>query len=149
MPMRPASTERRLLQVAVALLALVPILAGAAGVVWGLDVFDAGAGVSRSGDSHIRYLSGLILAIGFGFWTTVPGIDRQGVRFRLLAGLVFVGGMARLYGIARHGVPGLGMTGGLVMELVVTPLLALWRENLERRMRMPISHRARTGRDCS
>ena len=135
MDVRPAAAERRVLQLAVALLALVPILAGIAGIVWGLGVFDARAGLSRTGDSHVRYLSGLILAIGLGFLSTVPRIEAQGPRFRLLTGLVLVGGVARLYALLLYGVPALGMVGGLIMELVVTPALALWREGLERRAR--------------
>ena len=127
--------ERRLLQVCVALLSLVPILAGLGGVLRGLDLFDAHAALSRSGESHVHYLSGLLLAIGLGFWSTVPRIEAQGPRFRLLAALVVVGGLARLYALALAGVPPAGMVGGLVMELAVTPALVLWRERLERRWR--------------
>lgn len=127
--------ERRLLQACVALLALVPVLAGLAGVLHGLDLFDAHADLSRSGESHVHYLSGLLLAIGLGFWSTVPRIEAHGARFRLLTALVVVGGLARLYALAMTGLPAAGMVGGLVMELGVTPALALWREGLERRSR--------------
>ena len=135
MAARSESAERRLLQAAVALCALIPILAGLAGVLCGLRAFDRHAGWSLTGDSHVRYLSGLILAIGLGFWSTVPGIEAQGPRFRLLTALVLVGGMARLYALLRFGPPAGGMLGGLVMELMVTPVLAIWRETLERRTR--------------
>jgi len=131
----PPARERRLLQLTVALLALVPVLAGLSGVLHGLDLLDARAALSRDGDSHVRYLSGLILAIGLGFWSTVPRIEAQGPRFRLLAALVVIGGLARLYAVAVAGLPAAGMVGGLVMELGVTPALALWREGLERRWR--------------
>jgi hypothetical protein len=128
------SSERRLLQSAVAALALVPIVAGAGGVACGLGVLGVQAELSLAGDSHVRYLSGLILAIGLGFWSTVPRIESQGARFRVLTGLVLVGGLARLYALARYGVPPRSMLVALTMELAVTPGLAIWRESLERKL---------------
>lgn len=128
--------ERRLLQSVVGFLALIPILAGLAGVMYGLRVFDVHAGVSHDGDSQLRYLSGLLLAVGLGFWSTVPRIEAQGARFRLLTALVLIGGLARLYALALSGLPAAVMLGGLAIELLVTPGLAIWREGLERRSRL-------------
>jgi hypothetical protein len=125
--------ERRLLQMVVAILALVPVVTGLASVACGLSIFDPHAAVSRSGDSQVHYLSGLLTAIGLGFWTTVPRIDEQGGRFRLLTALVLAGGFARLYAVVRLGLPAAGMLAGLALELIVTPGLAVWREALERK----------------
>src|SRR5207247_11188867 len=100
------------------------ILAGIAGVAYGLRIFDGHAGVSRDGDSQVRYLSGLLVAIGLGFWSTVPRIDVQGARFRLLTTLVLIGGFARLYALARSGLPAASMLAGLGLELFITPGLA-------------------------
>jgi Domain of unknown function (DUF4345) len=131
MPIPYPSGERRLLQATVAALALVPILTGLAGIAYGAGAFDRHLAPSLNGDSHVRYLSGLILAIGLSFWSTVPRIEAQGERFRLLTALVLVGGLARLYALARYGLPGAPMQAALVMELVVTPGLAIWRERLD------------------
>lgn len=125
--------ERRLLQILVAVAGLVPVLSGLWGVVLGLDTFGAHARLSLTGDSHVRYLSGLILAIGLAFWSTVPRIETEGARFRLLTSLVLIGGCARLVGLLHFGTPTRGVIGALAMELIVTPGLALWRERLERR----------------
>ncbi len=125
--------ERRLLQILVAVAGLVPVLSGLWGVVLGLDTFGAHARLSLTGDSHVRYLSGLILAIGLAFWSTVPRIETEGARFRLLTSLVLIGGCARLVGLLHFGTLTRGVVGALVMELMVTPSLALWRERLERK----------------
>ena len=117
--------ERKYLQRTVAVLALVPASAGLFGVLFGPAL--TGDQVSVSADSHFRYLSGLLLGIGIVFWSTVPGIEEKTGRFRLLALLVVIGGVARLIGLLLTGVPSLYMLGGLAMELVVTPIVALWQ----------------------
>ncbi len=71
--------------------------------------------------THIAYLSGLLLAIGLGFWSTIPAIETRGGRFTLLTALVVLGGLARLATAIRLGSWSLGVTGPLVMELGVTP----------------------------
>ena len=118
-------TERRLLQITVALGSLVPIIAGAAGILSGPAMVDAGGNVSA--DSHFRYLSGLLFGIGVAFITTIPGIERQTGRFRMLACIVVAGGIGRLISLLLCGAPDAAMLAALAMELVVTPVLALWQ----------------------
>ena len=117
--------ETRLLQVAVGLGGIVPFVAGGSGVVLGGAM--TGAHVPADLDSHVRYLSGLLLAIGFGFWSTIPAIEARGPRFRLLTAIVVAGGLARLGGVVTRGWPGAPMLFGLAMELGVTPALCLWQ----------------------
>ena len=119
------STSKPLLQIAVALCSLVPIAAGGAGVLLG-PVLVAGAD-ARDLDSHFRYLSGLLLGIGLAYATGVPGIERKRVRFLLLGGIVFIGGLGRLWSLLSVGAPSPVMLFALAMELVVTPLLTLWQ----------------------
>lgn len=99
-------------------------------MVSGAEMLSFDPSANRDLDSHLRYLSGLLFAIGLGFWSTIQGIEAKAARFRLLTLLVFVGGIARLAGLILAGTPSPGMLGGLLMELVVTPVLALWRETL-------------------
>jgi hypothetical protein len=116
------------LQVAIGVFGLVPVAAGLAGAVAGFAMLGGDAAVSA--DSHFRYLSGLLLAIGLLFWSTIPRIERQGRRVRLLTLIVFVGGLARLAGVLTVGVPSSPMLFGLAMELVVTPLVCLWQSRI-------------------
>jgi Domain of unknown function (DUF4345) len=121
-----------MLQLAVGVLSLIPMGAGLAGAAFGLRAFDHASLLGTNADNLGRYLSGLLLGIGLAFLTTLPRIESEGVRFRLLTTIVFIGGIARLAGLTLAGLPTKAIMVGLVMELVVTPALALWRERVER-----------------
>jgi hypothetical protein len=127
MDMVVSRLERRVLQIVVAVASLVPIAAGAFGVFDGpalVGNHDAGA---RDLDSHFRYLSGLLLAIGLAYAGAVPRIDRHRQRFLLLGGVVFVGGLGRLLSTVVAGTPSTPMIAALAMELLVTPLITAWQ----------------------
>lgn len=131
MALTPA-TERRLLQVAVGLSCLVPLLAGGIGVLRGAAFLSAPPIVDL--DSHVRYLSGLLLAIGVGFAISIPTIEQHGARMRTLGLLVVVGGLARLLSSYHDGLPSAGHQFGLVMELVIVPALLLWQARVAQRL---------------
>jgi hypothetical protein len=114
--------EARFLRFVVAICSLVPICAGAAGMLLGPRMIGMFAGTDL--DSHFRYLSGLLLAIGVAFLSTVPRIEAHGERFRLLTGIVIVGGIGRLISVVAIGP---AMLAALAMELLVTPALACWQ----------------------
>ncbi len=118
---------RRSLQIAVSLGALVPLLAGAAGVILGPGMLANESISTIAMDSHYRYLSGLLLGIGIGFWTTIPNIETKTARFQLLGAIVFLGGLGRLYSLLTVGMPDHMMLFGLTMELIITPLFVMWQ----------------------
>lgn len=117
--MTPAG--RHALQIAIAVAGLVPVLGGGWGVTHGL------ADASAWHIDHERYLSGLLMAIGLGFWSTIADIEHKADRFRLLTALVFMGGLSRLGGVLMGDVLSPSVLGALAMELGVTPLLCLWQ----------------------
>jgi hypothetical protein len=123
--------ERKLLQQSVAIAATVPVAAGLYGVLFGQAL--TGDAVSISAESHFRFLSGLLLGIGLCFWSTLPAIEARTNRFRLLTLLVVIGGLGRLVGLGLTGLPSLFMIGGLIMELIVTPVLCLWQTRVANR----------------
>ena len=113
--------EKRALQVSIAIAALLPVSAGLRDILHGLS-----GGVGWA-DNHHRYLSGLLLAIGLGFWSAIPEIEARTARIRLLTVLVVIGGLARLLGLALGDAATPMVATALVMELIVTPLLCLWQ----------------------
>ncbi len=123
--------ERKLLQQSVAVVATIPVATGLYGVLFGQAL--TGDAVSISAESHFRYLSGLLLAIGLCYWSTLPGIEGKTGRFRLLTLLVVIGGLGRLIGLALTGLPSLFMVGGLIVELIIAPVLCLWQTRVANR----------------
>ncbi len=118
--------EKRALQCTVAFAATLPVVAGAWDVVNGLH----GAGAWAL--NHERYLSGLLLAIGLGFWSAVPGIEDKTARVRLLTFVVVIGGLCRLLGVLLGDPVSHSVAAALVMELAVTPSLCLWQSRMQR-----------------
>ena len=121
------STRKRLLQITVALLGLVPLSAGLAGVILGPEFLRGSIAPAVDLDSHFRYLSGIFLGVGLIFYATIPAIERKTTLFRVAAALVALGGLARLVSLLSVGAPSVGHLVGLGLELVVVPLLALWQ----------------------
>jgi multisubunit Na+/H+ antiporter MnhG subunit len=124
--------ERQALRIAILLAGAVPMFGGAVGVLRGQRAFGPWAGAAE--DSHMRYLSGLLMAIGLIFWACIPTIERRGRIVRVLTLIVVVGGLSRLAGVLLAGDPG-PMRWTLVMELLVTPLLCLWQARVAREAR--------------
>jgi Domain of unknown function (DUF4345) len=118
------------LRIAVGVAGLVPVAAGLMGMLRGAAMLGGVSAENLTLDSHLRYLSGLLLGIGLGFWSTIPAIEQRSTRFRLLTAIVILGGLGRLFGIWREGSPPAPMLFGLAMELAVTPLLCLWQSRV-------------------
>ena len=119
--------QRRALQLTIAIAALLPVVAGAWGILHGAPGAPSDTGWAAN---HHRYLSGLLLAIGLGYWSTLPRIDAMGPRLRLLTALVVVGGVARMWGVATGDALTAEVAVALAMELAVTPLICLWQSRV-------------------
>lgn len=113
-----------MLVLAIRVAALVPLIAGAAGVMSGAAFLGEAAGPAT--DSHMRYLSGLLLGFGILAWWCSADLKRRGEVFTILVLIVALGGLARLAGVLGHGRPPAPHLLALGMELLVTPGLWLW-----------------------
>lgn len=126
------ATSKRILQAVIAVLGLIPTGSGLAGVVFGPDFLGLDPPWPADLDSHFRFLSGIFLAVGLGFYSCIPSIETMTGRFRLAAALVFAGGLARLLSLFVAGSPSAGHVAGLGMELVVVPILVFWQGRVAR-----------------
>ena len=124
-PMTPHRQERRALQIAVGLAAVVPVTIG----MWGVLAGFGAPGLFA--DSQFRYLSAILFGMGIAFWIMVPEIEQHRWPFRMLCALVVLGGLARLATGLAQGIHKEAAIA-LVMELAVTPALYFWRERVER-----------------
>ena len=130
--------ERRLLQATVALGSLSPLGFGLAGVLLGpAMVVPNGGAVSTDLDSHFRFLSGIFLALGLVFLSTVPAIERRTALFRVAGLAIVAGGLARLLSLLLVGLPAWPHLVGLGAELGLVPLLLLWQSRVARQAETP------------
>lgn len=127
-----ASKEKRALQAVVAVCSLIPIAAGAGGILLGPAFLGNSVVDSPDLDGHFRYLSGLLMGIGVAYALAVPGIERRRKRFILLGGIVVLGGFGRLVSVLKTGAPPPIMIGALAMELLVVPVITLWQMHISR-----------------
>jgi hypothetical protein len=122
--------ERKLLQIAFALAGLVLVGFGFAGVFFGANFLDLSGNMVM--DSYIRFLKGMLLAIGLVYWSSIPDIERHGERIALVTFILVLGAVPRLMAVIGHGVPTIGIVVSLAGELVVAPLLWLWQRHVAR-----------------
>jgi hypothetical protein len=113
-----------MLPLAIRLAALIPLLAGGAGALTGAGFLAEPAGPAT--DSHLRYLSGVLLGLGLLALWCAADLPRRGQAFQSLCAVVTLGGLARLAGLVLAGVPPWPHLLALLMELGIVPALWLW-----------------------
>jgi hypothetical protein len=124
-----------MLPLAIRAAALVPLFSGAAGALTGADFLGEAAGPAT--ESHLRYLSGLLLGLGAVVFWCAGDLPRRSALFGAICAVVVLGGLARLGGLVAEGAPPLPHLLALGMELLVTPALWLWARFGQRRRHEP------------
>jgi hypothetical protein len=121
---------RKLLQIVVALTGLAAVGFGLAGVLFGAAFMGLYEDVVI--DSYVRFLKGMMLAIGLVYWSAIPDIERRGERISVVTFILVGGAMARVVAVVSHGVPTMGILLSLVGGLIVVPLVWLWQRHVAR-----------------
>ena len=126
--------SRRLLQVATAILSLIPIATGIITMTGVGDPLYAALDLPRSPllDSNLRFFGGVWLGLGLAMLYLVPSIERQTVLFRALWGAVFLGGIGRALSSAFVGLPPRPFIGFTALEIIGAPLFVFWQKQVER-----------------
>jgi hypothetical protein len=122
--------ERKLLQMTFAIAGLVLVGFGLAGVFFGANFLDLSGNVVM--DSYIRFLKGMLLAIGLIYWSSIADIERHGERIALVTLILVLGAVPRLMAVIGHGVPTNGILISLAGELIAAPLLWVWQRRIAR-----------------
>jgi Domain of unknown function (DUF4345) len=122
--------ERTLLQIAVAVAGLAGVGLGLTGVVFGTLYADLSGDVVL--DSYVRFLKGMLLAIGLIYWSSIPRIEQCGDRISLVTFILVAGTLARLMSVIGHGVPTVGIMSNVIAGLIFVPLLWLWQRRVAR-----------------
>jgi hypothetical protein len=127
--------SRTLLQILTALLALVPIATGIAGLLLGPAELRTFSPISTNDphhvlDSNYRYFSGLWLALGLCLLYTVRSIEYHGLIFRLVWGAIFIGGMGRVISMIQLGMPPPPFIGFTALELIGAPIFIAWQASI-------------------
>jgi hypothetical protein len=123
--------ERRLLQIALAIVGLVAITFGLTGVLFGTSLSGVRLGVTMEG--YVRFIKGVLVAVGLIYWSAIPQIEKRFERISIVTFILVFGAAARLLAVLGHGFPTVGLLISLVGELVVVPLIWLWHRHLVRR----------------
>lgn len=123
---------RRALQIATALLALVPILTGIITMLGVSDPLYASSGVPALPvlDSNLRFFGGVWLGLGLALLWLVPRIESESGPFRVVWGSIFLGGIGRLLSIVMVGTPPLPFVGLTALEAIGAPLFVYWQHRV-------------------
>jgi hypothetical protein len=126
--------SKKILQVVLAVLGLIPILTGALDLVLGAGSLNVDGALLSSEvvnnivlDSQIRFLGSIWLGFGIILYWMLFSIEKQTILFRLVAGSIFLGGIGRLTSALLLGLPPIELVAATVLELVGMPLLVLWQ----------------------
>ena len=90
--------SRLALQIVMGLLGIIPVATGLLGLLGVDDPFYVAAGVPPVVflDTNLRFYSGVWLGLGLALYWLIPTIEKQTVLFRVLWGMIFIGGISRL-----------------------------------------------------
>ena len=124
--------SKRSLQVAMAVLGVIPVATGIVTMFGLSDPIYASAGLPANAllDSNLRFFGGLWLVLGLSIYWLIPRIDRQTVLFRLLWLMIFAGGIGRLISMFFLGLPPLPFIGFTALEIIGAPLFIAWQSRV-------------------
>ena len=123
---------KRLLQIATALLGLVPLLTGIITMLGVHDPLYSAVGIPALPvlDSNLRFFGGVWLGLGIAILWLVPRIETETVLFRAIWGAIFLGGAGRLLSILLVGTPPIPFVGFTALELIGAPLFIYWQHRV-------------------
>jgi hypothetical protein len=122
------------LQIVTGLLGIVPLATGLLGMMGVNNPEYLAAGVPPIVllDTNLRFYSGVWVGVGLALWWLIPTIERQTVLFRVLWGMIFIGGIGRVLSMIMLGWPPVAFVAFTAIEIVGAPLFIWWQSRVAR-----------------
>ena len=124
--------SRRALQILTGLLGAIPVVTGIIGMSGLSDPLYASARLPHSIllDSNLRFFGGVWLGLGIAMYSTIRDIDKKTPLFRVLWGMIFIGGIGRLISMLIVALPPTPFIGFTLLEIVGAPTMIFWQARL-------------------
>jgi len=124
--------NRRPLQIVMILLGAIPVITGVITMFGLADPLYASAHLPRSVplDSNLRFFGGIWLGLGLAAWWLVPALEKRATEFRILWGMIFLGGVGRALSMIFIGMPPAPFIGFTALEILGAPLLIAWQHRI-------------------
>lgn len=78
-------------------------------------------------DSNLQFFSGVWLGLGCAVLWLVPRVETQAVLYRVLWGMIFLGGVGRLLSVVFAGWPPVPFIAFTALEIIGAPLFIYWQ----------------------
>ena len=124
--------NKRPLQITTAVLGAIPVLTGIVTMFGLSDPIYASLGLPANAllDSNLRFFGGVWLGLGLAFYWLIPNIEKHTVLFRVLWGMIFLGGIGRLLSMLFLTWPPIPFVAFTVLEIVGAPVFIAWQARL-------------------
>ena len=124
--------SRKTLQIFLIILGLVPTITGALTMMGIHDPLFADLNLPNSAllDSDLRFLGGVWLGLGITVLATVREIEKHFALYRILWGMILLGGVGRLISMFVIGLPPVPFIGFTVLEILGAPIFVYWHAQI-------------------
>ncbi len=116
-------------------LAVIPMVAGLASVLFGSAIVREHGPSNASVESELRFYAVFYVAYGAFLWSLAPRVAERGRELRWAAAVLFCGGLARVVGVLVDGWPEADYVVLMVVELTLPGVLVAWQRKEARRPR--------------
>ena len=125
---------KRALQITMGLLGIIPVATGLLGLMGVEDPVYVAVGVPPIVllDTNLRFYSGVWLGLGLALYWLIPTIERQTVLFRVLWGMIFIGGIGRLLSMMLLTWPPVPFVAFTALEILGAPLFMWWQSRVSK-----------------
>jgi len=113
-------------------LAVVPIMAGIATVLFGSDIIPGGGRPGASVESELRFYGAWWIGAGLFLLSLAPRIEERGRELQAFAALLALGAVGRVIALVDDGRPHAQFLVLLGVEIVVAGVLVAWQRRVAR-----------------